>query len=65
MHEMTRRRILLLSTSTLFGSGYLAYAEPEIRAFLGEVSRVLFVPFALHDHEAYAAKVRQAFAGLG
>lgn len=62
---MDPRRILLLSTSTVFGSGYLAYAESEIRAFLGDVRRVLFVPFALHDHEGYAAKVREAFARFG
>lgn len=60
-----QRRILLLSTSTLFGSDYLAYAETEICAFLGDVNRVLFVPFALHDHETYAARVRKAFARFG
>ena len=59
------RRLLLLSTSTVFGSGYLAYAEPEIREFFGDVTRVLFVPFALHDHDTYAAKVRARFAEFG
>lgn len=59
------RRILLLSTSTVFGTGYLAYAESEIRAFLGDLKQVLFVPFALHDHDGYAAKVRAQFAAFG
>ena len=38
------RRILLLSTSTLFRGGYLDYAEGEICGFLGNIRRVLFVP---------------------
>ena len=59
------RRILLLSTSTLFGGGYLDYAEGEIRDFLGNIGRVLFVPFALHDHAAYASRARERFARLG
>ena len=59
-----RRRILLLSTSTVFGSGYLQYAQAEVDDFLSGVRRVLFVPFALHDQDAYAAKVRGRFAAL-
>lgn len=58
-------RILLLSTSTLFGGGYLAYAEDEIRDFLGPTRRVLFIPFALHDHNAYAGRVRKSFVRIG
>ncbi len=60
-----RRRLLLLSTSTVHGSGYLDYAEPEIRDFLGNVSRVLFVPYALHDRDGYATRVRERFAQMG
>ena len=59
------RRLLLLSTSTVFGSGYLEYAREEVDDFLGSVRRVLFVPFALHDRDAYARKVRERFASLG
>ncbi|MEO5722057.1 MAG: dipeptidase PepE [Chthoniobacterales bacterium] len=59
------RRLLLLSTSTVFGGGYLEYAEAEVRDFLGDVGRVLFVPFALHDHAGYTAKARERFAVLG
>lgn len=59
------RRILLLSTSTVFGSGYLDYAEAEVREFLGHVRRVLFVPYALHDRDGYAAKVRGRYAKFG
>lgn len=59
------RRILLLSTSTVYGSGYLDYAEREIAEFMRGVSRLLFVPFALHDRSAYANRVRARFARVG
>jgi dipeptidase E len=58
-------RILLLSTSTVHGSGYLDYAEQEVRDFLGSVQRVLFVPFALADRDGYAARVRERFGRFG
>lgn len=59
------KRILLLSTSTVHGGQYLDYAEAELRDFLGGVRRVLFVPFALHDRDAYAGRVRKRFLELG
>lgn len=58
-------RLLLISNSTLHGSGYLDHAEAEIRDFLGDVKRVLFVPFALYDRDAYAATARDRFARMG
>ncbi|MBM3976205.1 MAG: dipeptidase PepE [Planctomycetes bacterium] len=59
-------RQLLLSTSTVHGTNYLDYAETHVRAFFGSsVKRVLFVPFALHDRDAYAAKARERFERLG
>jgi dipeptidase E len=48
----TKKRVLLISNSTLYGSGYLDHAESEIRDFLGDVGRVLFVPYALYDRDA-------------
>jgi dipeptidase E len=60
-----RKRVLLLSSSTVFGSGYLDHAEAEIRDFLGTIARVLFVPFALRDHDGYAARTRGRFARIG
>ena len=58
-------RILLISNSTLFGSGYLDHAEAEIRDFLGDLKRVLFVPFALYDRDAYALTARDRFRKMG
>ena len=45
------KRVLLVSNSTLYGSSYLDHAESEIRDFLGNVGRVLFVPYALYDRD--------------
>jgi dipeptidase E len=58
-------RILLISNSTLFGGGYLDHAEEEIRDFLGHVRRVLFVPFALYDRDAYASTASDRFKKMG
>jgi dipeptidase E len=58
-------RLLLISNSTLHGSSYLDHAASEIADFLGEVKRVLFVPFALHDRDKYAAQARERFAKMG
>ena len=60
------RRLLLLSNSTLHGSGYLDHAAAEIRDFLGrDVRRVLFVPYAMHNRDAYARQARARFAAMG
>ena len=62
---MTNRRVLLISNSTLYGGGYLDHAAAEIRDFLGDLKRVLFVPFALYDRDAYAATAKERFNRLG
>lgn len=59
------RRLLLLSSSRVFGSGYLDYAEPAIRALLTGIGRILFVPHALHDRDGYAARARERLGRMG
>jgi len=59
------RRLVLISTSTVFGTRYLEHAFPELRDTLGGARRVLFIPYALRDRDAYAAKVRAAFEEMG
>lgn len=59
------QRVLLISNSTLYGGGFLDHAEGEISNFLGKVRRVLFIPFALHGHDAYCAKVQTRFNAMG
>ena len=67
--KMTNRtqyqRVLLISNSTLYGSGYLDHAEEEIRTFLPGVRNVLFVPYALYDRDAYAAMAQERFERMG
>jgi len=59
-------RLLLLSTSTVFGSGYLEYCADAVREHLGpDVRRVLFIPYALHDRDAYTELVRSRFEAFG
>jgi dipeptidase E len=55
------RQLLLISNSTLHGSGYLDHAESEIRDFVGGRTTVIFVPYAVHDRRAYAAKAQERF----
>jgi len=59
------RQLLLISNSTLHGSGYLDHAEREIRDFVGGRTRVIFVPYAVHDRRAYAAKAQERFREMG
>ena len=59
------RRLLLISNSTLHGSGYLDHAESEIRDVVGSGTSVLFVPYAVRDRGAYAAKARERFRNMG
>jgi len=57
-------RLLLISNSTLHGSGYLDHAEVEIRDFIGERARVVFIPYALHDRRAYCEQAENRFRKL-
>jgi dipeptidase E len=59
------KRVLLISNSTLYGSGYLDHAENEIRDFLKNVRRVVFVPYALYDRDGYAATAAERFNRMG
>jgi len=59
------KRLLLGSTSTTHGTGYLDHCEAEMRELFGAARRVLFVPYALHDRDAYAARVRERLGRMG
>ncbi|MFD5752570.1 dipeptidase PepE [Streptomyces sp. NPDC127033] len=58
-------RLLLLSNSTAPGRGYLDHAQEEIRTALDGRRRLVFVPYALADHDGYTARVAEALAPLG
>lgn len=65
MKPIDATRLLLLSTSKLYGSEYLDHAEAAIRDLLGSIRHVLFVPFAIADCDGYAAKTRERFGDMG
>src|SRR6476620_10582564 len=65
MNSEAQRDILLISNSTMHGTGYLDHAEAAIRELLGNRREILFVPFALHDRLAYTERARERFARVG
>ncbi|XP_018578426.1 alpha-aspartyl dipeptidase [Anoplophora glabripennis] len=61
------RQILLLSSSKVHGHEFLEYAANDICEVLNgnKVSTVLFIPYALSDHDAYLKKVEIPFKKWG
>lgn len=57
--------LLLLSTSVVYGRGYLEYARDAIGGLLDGARVVHFAPYALADPDGYTARVRAALAPLG
>lgn len=56
--------LLLLSNSTDHGRERFAHVRDELASFYGH-REVLFVPYALADHDAYTDAVGEAFARSG
>jgi len=60
-------RLMIVSTSKLHGSAYLAYLQEEVAEFFAGVEELLFIPYARPDgldYPAYTELPRQAFAAL-
>ena len=66
-HPARRRRLLLLSNSTLHPTGYLEYAQSHITDFFAAagVKKILFVPYALSDHDDYTATASEKLGKWG
>src|ERR1700751_13949 len=59
-------QLLLISSSfTPGGAGYLDYCAADVLNFFRTITRILFIPFALKDRDAYAAKIAAHFDGSG
>ena len=61
------KKLLIASTSTLHGGGYLEYILPELALFFADCTTILFVPYARPggiSHDDYTAKVKSAFAKI-
>jgi len=63
------RNLLLISNSTLHGSGYLDHCEEQIRNFLGKPPKnVVFIPYARPggiSHDEYTAIAQKKFEQMG
>jgi dipeptidase E len=62
------KNLIIASTSTLFGGGYLDYIMPELETLFADANTVLFIPYARPggiSHEDYTAKASEAFAKIG
>ena len=57
--------LLLLSNSSVHGRPYLEHALDALADLLRGVDEVVFVPYALSDHDGYTATVRTALEPLG
>ncbi|XP_030754845.1 alpha-aspartyl dipeptidase [Sitophilus oryzae] len=64
---MSKRQILLLSSSKVHGYEFLEYASQDINDLLSRnnVSSVLFVPYALSNHDEYVKRVEKPFKQWG
>ena len=61
------KNILLASTSTVYGSGFLEYLFSELQTHFKDCKTLLFIPYARSGgmtHDEYTAKVTLAFAKI-
>jgi dipeptidase E len=61
------KKMILASTSTIHGSGYLEYLHPTLEGHLKEVETVTFMPFARPggiSYDRYTDAVRNSFAKI-
>jgi dipeptidase E len=59
------KNLLLVSSSKVHGSGYLDACEAQVRELFDGRSGLLFVPYALHDLDAYASTAIERFDRMG
>src|SRR6476620_2512271 len=62
------KNLIIASTSTLHGGGYLDYLMPEIERLFSQAKEILFIPYARPggiSHDDYTAKVKDAFGKIG
>lgn len=65
---MTTKKILLASTSTVYGGTYLSYLRDEIADFFQGIDEILFVPYARPSgisHDEYTQVAQKGFSSVG
>ena len=61
------KKVIIASTSTLFGGTYLDYLLPVLKEHFATISNLVFIPFARPHgitHDAYTEKVKPFFKQL-
>ncbi|MCT4698601.1 MULTISPECIES: dipeptidase PepE [Tenacibaculum] len=61
------KKIIIASTSTIHGSGYLEYILPTLATFFKEAKTILFIPYARPggiSYDEYTAIAKKAFATI-
>lgn len=61
-------RILIVSTSRIYGTAYMEYLLGEVADFFENTDEILFIPYARPggmSYDAYTAEPRKAFAAIG
>ncbi|WP_440121443.1 dipeptidase PepE [Tenacibaculum sp. Ill] len=62
------KKLIVASTSTVHGSGYLEYILPTLTNFFKEATTILFIPYARASgktYDEYTSVARKAFATIG
>ncbi len=62
------KRIILASTSTLYGQDYLAYLQPAMKALFAGIPEIIFIPYARPggiSHDDYTSRAAASFAAAG
>lgn len=64
---MSPRRLLLLSNSKLHGQDFYEWCGDYVKSFFqkSNVSKILFIPYAIKDYDGYVEKLRPAFKKFG
>ena len=56
---------MLISNSYSHGGAYLEHCAEAIKAFLGPIDTVTFIPYAAHDQEDFTRRAREGFGKFG
>jgi dipeptidase E len=59
------KKLLLISNSVCHDKPYLNHCAVAIRQFLGDATKITFVPYAARDWDGYTRQVRGALADFG
>lgn len=61
------KKMIIASSSTIYGSGYLDYLLPTLQTFFKDVKTILFIPYARPggiSYDEYTAIAKKAFATI-